>query len=200
MKCKIKDCGNSAVYKKDQVCQKHYFRFMRTGTYDLSQKKKLRLQNPAGYYKVYAPEHPLANKDGYVYEHRFVFYNIKAKNVSNCELCDSSINWKSLHIDHVDNDVTNNKVDNLRALCRGCNVFRGHTAESMGTLFIECNGKRLTSQAWARQKGVEVAGNTIKRRYLSGASAHKSIYGQRKTHHNTVTKKVKTKYDKARNI
>ena len=35
MKCKIDGCTQNARYKKDQVCQKHYFRFMRYGTYEL---------------------------------------------------------------------------------------------------------------------------------------------------------------------
>lgn len=35
MKCKIDGCNREAMYKADCVCQMHYFRFMRNGTYDL---------------------------------------------------------------------------------------------------------------------------------------------------------------------
>ena len=73
MKCKIDGCTQNARYKKDQVCQKHYFRFMRYGTYELTSVRKYRIENPAGYQKIYEPSHFLAGKDGYVYEHRFVY-------------------------------------------------------------------------------------------------------------------------------
>jgi len=75
MKCKIKGCVKESVYKKDQVCQKHYFRHMRTGTYELVPSRKYRIENPAGYQKIFEPSHELADSIGYVYEHRFVYFN-----------------------------------------------------------------------------------------------------------------------------
>lgn len=199
MKCKIDGCEREAMYKKDMVCQKHYFRFMRYGTYDLTSVRKYRITNPAGYQKVYEPEHPLADSCGYVYEHRFVYFN-SYKYVKGCLLCGKEISWDTCHIDHIDNDVTNNKIENLRATCMGCNVFRGHTEISMGSLFIEFDGKKLNPDAWSRQDGVFVSGNTIRKRFLSGMSAYESIYGAKKTHTSKDTSKTFIKSDKFRNI
>lgn len=193
MKCKIDGCDNKVMYKKDNVCQKHYFRKMRYGTYELTSVRKYRLQNPAGYQKLYEPNHPLSNKDGYVYEHRMTYYDFD-KNVTECALCNIDINWKTLHIDHIDEDVTNNKLSNLRPLCRACNTFRGHNDLSMGKTFIEYNGEKLTPSQWARKEDVKVSQNTIKRRWDKGLTSYECIYGERKTHCKTNTKKTKTKY------
>jgi hypothetical protein len=172
---------------------------MRNGTFDLVRTRKYRIQNPAGYQKLYEPEHRLSNSDGYIYEHRFVYFNEISRNVEKCKLCGDKITWGDCHIDHIDNDVSNNKKDNLRALCRPCNTFRGYDENSVGRI-IECDGRRLTASAWARQEGVEVAYNTIILRLQKGMSPKDAIYGKRKTHHNTKTKVSTRKFDKMRNI
>lgn len=193
MKCKIDGCDEEVMYKKDSVCQKHYFRKMRYETYELTSKRKYRIQNPAGYQKIYEPNHKLSNKDGYVYEHRFVYFN-EGESIDKCKLCKKSISWDNLHIDHIDEDVTNNNIENLRPLCRACNTFRGHNDCSMGGTFIEYNGEKLTPSQWARKKDVKVSQGTIKRRFLKGMSPYDCIYGERKTHKETITKKIKRKY------
>ena len=199
MKCKIDGCTQNARYKKDQVCQKHYFRFMRYGTYELTSVRKYRIENAAGYQKIYEPSHFLAGKDGYVYEHRFV-YSKSNRQVKLCEMCGVEITWKTVHIDHIDNNVKNNEIDNLRPLCRACNVFRAHNALSQGKLFITLNDITLTPTAWARQPNVNVSSLTIRRRYLSGFSAFESIYGDKITHKLTASKKIQKKYDVVRGI
>ena len=193
MKCKIDGCTQNARYKKDQVCQKHYFRFMRYGTYELTSVRKYRIENPAGYQKIYEPSHFLAGKDGYVYEHRFI-YAQSGRQMHSCEMCGKEIDWETSHIDHIDNDVTNNKIDNLRAVCRGCNVFRAHTATSQGKIFITLGDVTLTPTAWARQPDVSVSPTTIRRRFLNGASAYDAIYGDKTTHRDSIAKKKELKY------
>jgi len=201
MKCKIIGCEREAVYKEQQVCQMHYFRYMRNGTYDLVRKPaKYRYSNPAGYQLIHEPEHPLAHKNGYVYEHRFIYFNEIDNNPHKCALCGDSINWGNLHIDHIDDDVTNNSKENLRALCRPCNTFRGHTSETMGYIIIEIDGKRMTPSAWSRQPGVEVSGATIRRRKYKGYSDYDSVYGEKKTHTSNKNKIKELKYDKTRGI
>ncbi len=212
MKCKVDGCDRDTDYDEQQVCQKHYFRFMRNGYYDLKRDreqiihgkrpKKYRYQNPAGYELIDEPQHILSGKNGYVYEHRFVYYNDVDSNPSECSLCGDSITWQSLHIDHIDEDVSNNNKENLRALCRPCNVFRGHDSESMGKYTIEIDGKIMSPFAWARKPGVVVTGSTILRRKKSGMSDYDSVYAPRITHNNTksVTGKSKKKYDDIRGI
>lgn len=200
MKCKVNGCDKDAMYKEQQVCQMHYFRYMRNGDYEIHRSRKYRISNPAGYQKIYEPCHELADSTGYVYEHRFVSYVKNNGIIDGCEICGKKITWETCHIDHVDTDVTNNKPDNLRQLCSGCNVFRGHTAESMGNMMLTVNGKTLTPSAWARMNGVEVTSSTIRRRKLSGMSDYDAIFAPRKTHHNTKTKKHISKTDSLRGI
>lgn len=190
MNCKIDGCENKIMYKKDMVCQKHYFRFMRYKTYDLTSVRKYRSQNSAGYQKLYEPNHPLSNSDGYVYEHRKVYYDSK-KNISNCKLCGKEINWKNLHIDHIDKDVTNNNIENLRPLCRPCNTFRDADLNNYGKTILTCDGKSMTPTAWAREDNVLVSANTIRLRYLKGWSDCDCIFKKRTTHSSTYTKKKK---------
>lgn len=197
MKCKIGGCETEAMYKNDQVCQKHYFRKMRTGSYELSNRRRYKVQNPAGYIKIYEPSHELANSGGYVYEHRFVYYE-SGKQVDSCEICGCVISWADCHIDHIDQDVTNNKLQNLRPLCRGCNVFRGRPFDCGTKNIIEIDGIRLSAMAWARRDDVCVTGQTIARRKAKGFSDYEAVYGERKTHKKTKTKKLEAKTDSIR--
>ena len=199
MCCKIDGCKRKVMYKNLKLCQMHYFRFMRNGTFELTRTKKYRLTNPAGYQKLNEPLHPLANSDGYVYEHRFIYFNEISKKVDYCKLCNVPITWENCHIDHMDNDVTNNNKDNLRALCRPCNTFRGYTKYSVGTL-IEIDGIELTAAAWSRQDGVKVRCNTIRHRLRKGYSSFDAVYGDKKTHTNNENISVKRKYDEMRGI
>lgn len=195
MKCKIDGCCNESVYKKDNVCQKHYFRKMRYGTYELTNVRKYRIQNPAGYQKLYEPLHSLSDKNGYVYEHRKVYFD-SGKQFNNCTICNTEINWKTLHIDHIDKDVTNNNINNLRPTCRNCNTFRDLKTDLLSSEKIECRGLSLTLAQWARRDDVEVSANTIKSRILKGLSNEDAIFLKRKTHQNTKTKKVILNYYK----
>lgn len=210
MKCKIENCNKDVMYKVKGICQMHYFRFMRNGNYKLKSKedklptkdrpKKYRVSNPDGYQKINEPLHPLVDSSGYVYEHRYVYYEEVDHNPKSCEMCGIAVDWYRCHIDHIDTDVTNNDKYNLRCLCRACNTFRGHTSISMGKIIITIDGKSLTSAGWARQDGVKVSGATIMRRVRAGYSDYEAVYMKRKTHHSTKTKVAKTKYDEIRGI
>lgn len=200
MKCHIDGCDRDATYKSQRVCQKHYFRFMRNGHYERKIKRKYRISNPAGYQKLYEPCHPLACSDGYVYEHRFVYYSEISKTVSKCALCGESINWDNCHIDHIDEDVSNNKKSNLRATCRSCNVFMGHSSESMGKEFITIDGITKSASAWAREDGVNITCATIRRRKRSGMSDYDSVFAEKVTHKNNHPSKKVCKYDEVRGI
>lgn len=206
-KCKVDGCDRNSNYAEKNVCQKHYFRFMRNGHYGLKETRaeivrhrEYRTQNPAGYYLIYEPQHPLSQKQGNVYEHRAVYYAEISETVESCDLCGDKVTWDTCHIDHIDESVTNNKKKNLRCLCRSCNVFRGHTAFSMGKYFLTINGISKTANAWARADGVEVSITTILRRKRNGMSDYDAVYGKRLTHQNTKTKKYVARYDEVRGI
>lgn len=181
--CKIRGCDRESQYKAQDVCQKHYFRFMRTGSYEKS-KPKYRKSNPKGYQTIYKPSHPLSHKDGYVYEHRFVVYEEIGENLSSCEICEKPVTWKTVHIDHIDNDVTNNERRNLRPLCRVCNVGRSdrpqHTYHGRGA--ITWSGETKTPNEWGKDDRIPVRGHTIRQRLKRGLSVEDALFMPLKKH------------------
>ena len=191
MKCKVDGCGRDIMYKAKQLCQKHYFRQMRYGTTELTSTRKYRIQSPAGYQKLYEPQHILADSCGYVYEHRFLMYEIYKESLPDCILCGRSLNWDNAYIDHIDNDPTNNKIENIRPLCNGCNTFRAkriyHTHKRRHS--ITCKGISMTPAEWSRQPNVNISGNTILFRLAKGMTEEEAIYSPRKTHKNSTNPK-----------
>jgi 5-methylcytosine-specific restriction endonuclease McrA len=208
MSCCIAGCDKPIQYKADELCQMHYIRRRRNGTFELKpnrakvekRQRKTQYVNQNGYVTVWAEKHPLANSKGLVREHRRVYYDERNAEPAECELCQRPINWRTLHIDHIDNNPGNNSIANLRALCRACNVFRGHTAASMEKHIFEVDGIRMGAMAWARMSAVKVAGQTIIRRRRRGMTDLKAVFGARKTHKHTATKVPQTKYDAARGL
>ena len=58
---------------------------------------------PGGYIRIYTPEHPAANKGGYVYEHRLVMEAKLGRLLKSGEI-----------VDHIDRNRSNNAPENLR--------------------------------------------------------------------------------------
>jgi len=114
----------------------HYFRWMRNGKYELKEahekkkriyKKSYRLSNPKGYQLLFEPDHALTQTKGYVYEHRMVLFKAYGYTIKFCEKCGCDWSWDTIyksHVDHIDKDVRNNDLPNLRPLCNSCNVTR----------------------------------------------------------------------------
>jgi len=186
--CSVSDCGRVAAYKEKQLCQKHYFRLRRYGTTDTTKagKAKERIETPNGYVRIYRAGHPLADKTSYVYEHRSVVWDMHGNNLPPCEMCGAVLTWDACHIDHIDMDRKNNAPDNLRPVCRGCNVLRGRAAQPehlrTGNSGLTINGETLTPTEWSRKPGVNIAPGTIRYRLAHGASAFDAVYGAKGTH------------------
>lgn len=191
MKCRADGCDRDATYKTQCLCQKHYFRMRRNGQLELVRSRKYRTSNPAGYQRLFEPKHPLANSNGYVYEHRAVAYSTHGDNLPPCALCGEEINWSSCHIDHIDADVTNNRAENLRPLCRVCNTFRDYPEQSSksGCKGITFDGKTLTAEEWSREPGVKISGRQLRERLSKGMPIEQALFAERKTHKNTETKR-----------
>ncbi len=199
--CCVEGCDRMAMYSEARLCQKHYFRKMRNGHFELKKRKLRSVEKTRGYVMLVLPDHPLADNRGNVREHRVVYHDKVCSNPTACEMCQAPITWANLHIDHKDEVTGNNEPDNLRALCRACNVFRAHTSISMGTTFIEIDGLKLVTSAWARMPGVKVCGGTIRYRKKKGWSDYDAVYAERRTHNTCPPAKQRiTKYDSLRGI
>ena len=201
MECKIEGCSRDAMYKKKQLCQKHYFRIMRNGTSDLLERDYQKAITPNGYVTIHASGHPIAIMAGRgrVFEHRVSYYDNINTNPTECDLCKMDVNWLTLHIDHINGVRTDNDPSNLRCLCRGCNTGLGYTETSYGTE-IECRGQAMTPTAWSRQDGVNVCGATIRRRVKNGLSAEDAIFGSKATHINFIPDKTKNKREQLKEV
>lgn len=186
MHCTANGCQNEIAYKTLRLCQMHYFRLRRTGSCE-TRKRKYRLSNPAGYQVIYEPDHPLAQKNGYVYEHRKVLYDKLNGTVTPCELCGTVLDWKLCNADHIDEDVTNNAPENLRCLCLQCNTRRSyppaHTLDHCTSITFE--GKTQTAHEWSKDSRVLVCGSTIRNRKRLGMSDTEALFMVKKTHKNS---------------
>lgn len=200
MPCKINGCDRDVMYPGKMLCQVHYFRFMRYGTYELVGPRKhggvptirkMRKSNAAGYQLLFDPTHKLSMKDGYVYEHRKVVYSIYGENLPSCEICGKPTDWKTCHIDHKDTDVTNNIFGNLRPLCRACNTFRDYPSQhtKKHCMAITFDGVTQTPEEWSRDPRVLVVGRTISLRKRSGMSDFDALFSPKLTNKNTYNKK-----------
>ena len=192
MKCCVDGCENDAMYVSAALCQKHYFRKMRNGTTELVRKRKYRYTTSNGYQKIYEPHHDLADANGYVYEHRKVLYDKIGPGNCLCEMCGDEWSWEWIrvsHVDHINEDRSDNRPENLRPLCTGCNTKRGmkeqHTRSNNHS--ISFNGKTMTAQEWARDPSVMVCGNTIIKRLSSGMSVEDALFSMKKTHNGNVS-------------
>lgn len=87
-----------------------------------------------GYLAGKKPNHPLANKQGRVYQHRFVLYETIGAGSHPCHWCGRDLHWgrsypphpDALTADHLDGVKTNNDPTNLVPSCPSCNTSRAN--------------------------------------------------------------------------
>ena len=199
MQCRVEECAREARYKTEQLCQKHYFRLWRNGHTHLKKSRPrggiYRYQDSRGYFYVRKMGHPLADARGCVWEHRFLYYEKVSKELDVCQLCETPVDWATVHIDHIDNDKSNNSLDNLRPLCRACNVYRDRPLTSGCKHIFTVGDLSMSAHHWASRDDVYVSGATIIRRRLKkNWSDWDCIYHPRITHQNTNTHSPESKY------
>lgn len=126
-RCTVPGCNNYAKRSKDTYCEKHYGRLRRNGNLKGPEPRLELVKHQSGYMLKHAPDHPLAQKYGFVPEHRLVMYEkLGDQDHFNCHWCDAVLNgWDDVVIDHLNEDKADNNPDNLVISCNTCNRIRG---------------------------------------------------------------------------
>ena len=122
--CQVHKCHNPALRDDGTLCEKHYYRVRRTGTHE-KRKPLERYLTGAGYSRVKAPGHPLAAKDGTVFEHRLVKYRALGEGNHPCFWCGELVSWSDAVVDHLNEVKDDNRPENLVYSCNNCNRARG---------------------------------------------------------------------------
>jgi len=195
MICHFDGCNKKARSKSSGICEMHYYRMRRNGSYNLPHKEKPNetVISSNGYVRKYMENgHNLTNYK-WIYEHRLVAYEKYGDNLPDCELCGVQLGWSNAHIDHIDENKQNNNADNLRPLCSICNTRRNYPLEHLCSRKhpITFNGKTQTAAGWARENNVYVNSSTIHRRMKSGMSVEESLFSPPKTHNKEYERMVK---------
>ena len=92
-KCSTSWCNKPATRVKYGLCENCYYRIKRTGKIE-KRKPKYKYITADGYIKLYYPKHVLADKCGYVYEHRKVLFDLYGNGQQNCFWCGIELKWK----------------------------------------------------------------------------------------------------------
>lgn len=217
MQCRANECDRDALYKTEQLCQKHYFRLWRKGyleldsvvkTREFGYSRKQRVTMPGkGYQRLYDPSHPLSDKAGYVSEHRKIVYEQHRDLLPPCQLCGKELEWATCHIDHIDCNVKNNSKDNLRPLCNACNTRRFYPEQHTmsGHHSMTFNGETKTPHEWSKDPRIEVSYATILQRKCKGMSDVDALFSAKKTHNGNVTidrrpRKTNAAYERSNSI
>ena len=135
--CSVEGCEKPARNKGDGLCKMHYHRQYRHGSTEKTAWGS-GVNRPTTRYRIIRlPDHPLAHRDGRVYEHRVVLYDKVGPGPQECYHCGKRIVWfvvdpakndpRLIYVDHLDSNRENNNPDNLVPSCFRDNQARGQT-------------------------------------------------------------------------
>lgn len=184
--CILDGCTSVANRNKDTICEAHYTRLRRNGSFELltSVVDGPIVQSGGGYLLDYLPGHPLrAASSARVYQHRAVYYDAFGAGPFACHCCGKSITWDSLHIDHLNDVVTDNRLSNLAPACPLCNQARGRHKMIEKTrragVVLTAHGLSMCMSEWAKHLGI--SRTAISERIKNGVSIEAALTpGRRK--------------------
>jgi len=177
--CSVDGCQDSIRSIRSGLCEKHYGRLRRRGTTDPAPASTGCLHS-GGYVLIPAHGHPLreGKAGGHEYAHRVVFYDAFGEGPFKCHVCGAEVGWSCMHVDHLNDDVTDNAVSNLKPACPTCNQSRGrskmaatHRANSRYQITWDGQTKCLTE--WADIIGISGVG--LRERLRRGWSVERAL-------------------------
>jgi len=180
--CNVEGCDNPSRSSGVAMCEKHYYRMRRNGSLELKEPPTpdRLLDHSQGYKLLYSPQHPISTpgQRTRVYEHRAVYHAEHGDGPFSCNWCGIEVMWSTMHVDHLDDDRTNNDIANLVASCPICNQKRG-VAKQKANLRqrvspkITWQGRTQSVCDWAEELGF--TRNTLKMRMRNGWPLHRMM-------------------------
>jgi len=162
--CTVDGCDNKVRSANAIYCEKHYGR-VRRGKPLSDPVYGSKSSHTGGYVVVYAPDHPLrlGKRGKSEYEHRIVFYDANGSGPFECHVCGATIGWDVMHVDHLNDDVKDNRLDNLKPACPTCNQARGRdkmtaTHRANSKYQITWDGQTKCVSEWAKAAGITKTG------------------------------------------
>lgn len=159
-RCTVAGCNRSARRRSALLCERHYYRLRRTGT-TADPVFAHKHQRADGYIEIKAPAHPLAMASGNVLEHRKVFFDAHGGGPFRCHVCGEPTAWHEMHVDHLNDQVDDNRLENLAPAHPTCNQWRGRPKmvrrNKAAGVMITHDGRTLCLSDWARKVGITEA-------------------------------------------
>lgn len=124
--CRIAQCGKKATRVGAGLCEACYC-LKRTKGIDPVRGPRVYkpYKTPVGYIKLWKPEHPLADGQRQVFEHRAVLFDSIGHGPHPCHWCEAILEWRDIVVDHLNEAKDDNRIENLVVSCNGCNRARG---------------------------------------------------------------------------
>jgi hypothetical protein len=135
--CTIEGCEKPLRSRFADYCAMHYHRWYRHGDpLKVATKSGITASLGRRYTRSAVLNHPIADKSGRAWEHRVVLYDEIGMGPHECHWCGTAVDWLpkghpgSLQVDHLNNDGSDNRVENLVPACCRCNTARGQQQRS----------------------------------------------------------------------
>jgi len=180
-KCSVDGCCSPADRVGAGLCEAHYMRVRRHGsTHKLSPAHEGNLVHSGGYILKAAPGNPRALGGYRAYEHRLVFTKHHGEGPFTCHWCGTKVTWDDMHVDHLNDNRSDNDINNLVSSCPTCNQSRGRwkmlrtVREKNG---VEIRGEVRTMNEWSAIAGI--SRSAIQSRIKRGWSIEWAVFEPR---------------------